>query len=62
LSAADMAELERDGHLRLDLDLDQPGFRGIVASRVLAIAPHAELIARHDARVLMRDRRAQWLE
>jgi hypothetical protein len=60
LSAASMTTLEEHGHLRLDLDL--PGFRGIIATRVLAISPHAELIARHDVRVPTSDRSAQWLE
>jgi hypothetical protein len=60
LSAASMTTLEEHGHLRLDLDL--PGFRGIIATRVLAISPHAELIARHDVRVITPDRSAQWLE
>lgn len=60
LSAASMTELEAQGHLRLDLDL--PGFRGIIATRVLAISPHAELISRHEARMIAADRSAQWLE
>ena len=60
LSAASMTTLEQHGHLRLDLDL--PGFRGIIATRVLAISPYAELIARHDVRVTTPDRSAQWLE
>jgi len=60
LSVASMTTLEEHGHLRLDLDL--PGFRGIIATRVLAISPHAELIARHDVRVTTADRSAQWLE
>ncbi len=60
LSAASMTSLEEHGHLHLDLDL--PGFRGIVATRVLAISPHAELVARHDVRVAIPDRSAQWLE
>jgi len=60
LSAASMTALEEDGHLRLDLDL--PGFRGIIATRVLAISPTAEPIARSDLRVPEFDDSAQWLE
>jgi hypothetical protein len=60
LSAASMTTLEEHGHLRLDLDI--PGFRGIIATRVLAVSPHAELVARHDVRVATPDRSAQWLE
>jgi hypothetical protein len=55
-----MTTLEEHGHLRLDLDI--PGFRGIIATRVLAVSPHAELVARHDVRVATPDRSAQWLE
>lgn len=60
LSSANITVLEERGHLSLDLDI--PGFRGIIASRVLAISPHAELITRHDVRVTTVDRSAQWLE
>jgi hypothetical protein len=60
LSEASMSDLEAEGHLRLDLHL--PGFRGIIATRVLAISPHADLISRHDVRITRPDSSAQWLE
>ncbi|WP_258344955.1 hypothetical protein [Saccharopolyspora gregorii] len=60
VAAADMSLLERNGHLRLELK--SPGFRGVIATRVLSISPHVEVIARHEARVLHPDRSAKWLE
>lgn len=57
---ADLLELERAGHMTLDIA--EPGFRGMFVSRVLAISPFAELIARHDARVPFVDEGARWLE
>jgi hypothetical protein len=60
VSEADLSVLERDGFIRLDLD--QPGFRGMIAARVLAISPDATVIARHEARLPFLDRSAQWLE
>jgi hypothetical protein len=60
VAAADMSRLERDGHLRLELN--SKGFRGVIATRVLSISPHVEIIPRHDARVLGPERSAKWLE
>jgi hypothetical protein len=60
VSGADLGFLERDGQLSLDLPIE--GFRGILATRVLAIAPHTEIVARRDARVPFSDRSGQWLE
>jgi hypothetical protein len=60
VAAADMTVLERDGHLRLELKAE--GFRGVIATRVLSISPHVEVISRHDARELRPDRSAKWLE
>jgi hypothetical protein len=57
---ADLSVLERDGNMSLDLKAE--GFRGIIATRVLAISPHTEIVSRHDARVPFPDRSAQWLE
>lgn len=57
---ADLHELEHAGHMTLDIA--EPGFRGMFVTRVLAIAPFTELIARHDARVPFADEGAQWLE
>jgi hypothetical protein len=60
VDAADLARLVRDGHLSIETRLD--GFRGMIATRVLAISPYAEIIPRHEARVPFTDRSAQWLE
>lgn len=60
VGVADMSLLERDGHLRLDAETD--GFRGVIATRILSISPHVEVISRHDARQLRPDRSARWLE
>ena len=60
VAAVDLSVLERDGHL--SLDVTTAGFRGIIATRVLAISPYSELISRHDARVPFEDWSARWLE
>lgn len=60
VSAADLSTLKTTGHLSLDVEAE--GFRGILATRVLAISPHPEIVSRHDARVLFEDRSGQWLE
>lgn len=58
--AVDLHELERAGHMTFDIA--EPGFRGMFVTRVLAIAPFTELIARHEARVPVDDKDARWLE
>jgi hypothetical protein len=60
VEAVDLARLDRDGYLGLELKAE--GFRKMIATRVLAISPHAEVIARRNARVLFPDRSARWLE
>lgn len=60
VSAADLSVLERDGYLSLDVKAD--GFRGVLATRVLAISPFMEIVPRHDVRVPFTDRSGQWLE
>jgi hypothetical protein len=60
VSAADLAELDRYGHLGLDVEAE--GFRGIIATRVLAISPSPTFVSRHEARVPFEDRSGQWLE
>lgn len=60
LSATSMTELEARGLQRLDLEL--PGFSGIIATRVLAVSPTAKLISRSDVRIPEPDRSARWLE
>lgn len=59
-SAADLSALETTGILSLDVKTE--GFRGIRATRVLAISPFSEIVSRHDARVPFKDRSGQWLE
>lgn len=61
VSAADLTELETIGHLSLDVRTDDQ-FRGILATRVVAISPYSEIVPRHDARVPFEDRGGQWLE
>lgn len=60
VSAADLSVLEREGHLSLNIETS--GVRGIVATRVLAIAPYSEIVPRNDARVPFDDRGGLWLE
>lgn len=60
VAAADLSELEVIGHLSLYIDTE--GFRGIIATRVLAISPFTEIVSRHEARVPFEDRSGQWLE
>lgn len=56
----DLTGLERDGSLVVQVRAQ--GFRDMVAAKVLAISPHAQVIPRHQARVLFDDRSARWLE
>jgi hypothetical protein len=60
VSAADLSELETAGHLSLDVTTE--GFRGILATRVLAVSPFSAIVPRRDARVPFEDRSGQWLE
>jgi hypothetical protein len=60
VSAVDLSELEACGHI--SLDIETAGFRGILATRVLAVSPFTEIVPRHDARVPFEDRSGQWLE
>jgi hypothetical protein len=60
MASADLVQLEREGHLRIDVPL--PGFRGMVATRVLAISPVPEVVPRSEARVPFLDQAAQWHE
>ena len=57
---ADLSQLDTTGHLSLEVPSE--GFRGILATRVLAVSPWTEIVPRHDARVLFEDRSGQWLE
>ena len=60
VSSADLAELERVGHIVLDARTE--GFRGILATKVLAVSPFKQIISRHDARVPFVDSGGRWLE
>lgn len=60
VSAAELSELDVTGHISLDVKTQ--GFRGILATRVLAVSPFSEVVPRHDARVPFEDRSGQWLE
>lgn len=60
VSTADLTKLELKGHLSLEVPVD--GFRGILATRVLAISPFNKIVSRYDARVPFEDRSGQWLE
>lgn len=60
VAVADLSELETVGHLRLDTNTE--GFRGIIATRVVAISPFTEIVSRHEARVPFEDRSGRWLE
>jgi hypothetical protein len=60
VSLTDLSPLDSAGYLSLDINGD--GFRGLLATRVLAMSPFAEVIQRHDARVPFEDNGGQWLE
>lgn len=60
VSTADLSQLEAVGHLSLDVTAE--GFRGILATKVLAISPFTQIVSRHDARAPFKDRSGQWLE
>ena len=60
MADADLSQLDTTGHLSLEVPSE--GFRGILATRVLAVSPWTEIVPRHDARVLFEDRSGQWLE
>lgn len=60
VASADLSALQRTGYIALDVEAD--GFRGIMATRVLAISPYPEIVSRHESRVPFEDRSGQWLE
>jgi hypothetical protein len=60
VSAADLSAMEREGHM--GLEMPAMGFRGIVGTRVLAVSPVEEIIARHDARIPFEEKAGRWLE
>ena len=60
VSAADLSELEATGHL--GIEVKTVGFRGILATRVLAVSTFTQIVSRRDARVPFEDWSGQWLE
>jgi hypothetical protein len=60
VSQADLDALESNGSLALEIE--SAGFRGIMATRVLAVSPTTQIVQRRDARVLFPDGDARWLE
>ncbi|MER6161952.1 hypothetical protein ABT147_41740 [Streptomyces sp. NPDC001868] len=60
VSRADLAALERDG--RMSLDIQREGFRSIVVAKVQARSPYTEIVPRLRTRVPFFDRSGEWLE
>lgn len=60
LGRAELDKFERTGILRIDLDVE--GFASIVATRVLAISPYLDVVARAELRIPKEDASAPWLE
>jgi hypothetical protein len=60
VSRTDLDALDRVGSLRLEIET--AGFRGILATRVLAVSPTTQIVPRSDARIPFEDRGARWLE
>ncbi|MFI1655495.1 hypothetical protein ACH4ZU_11385 [Streptomyces sp. NPDC020472] len=60
VSRADLAALERDGHM--SLDIEREGFRSIVVARVQARSPYTEIVPRPHTRAPFFDRSGEWLE
>lgn len=56
----DISELEQNGHM--NFDLDEPGYHGMFASRILAISPFTEIVSRNEIRLPFKEEIAQWLE
>ncbi|WP_030055259.1 MULTISPECIES: hypothetical protein [Streptomyces] len=60
VSRADLAALERVGHM--SLEIGREGFRSMVVARVQARSPYTEIVARPHLRVPFPDRSGEWLE
>lgn len=58
IASNDLSDLHRNGVLQLS---HTDGFRGVLATRVLAISQHQNLVSRSAVRVLFKDWGAQWL-
>jgi hypothetical protein len=57
---SDMAMLELNGHMAFDLN--EPGYHGMFAARVLAIAPFKSIVSRAEIRLPFKEDAALWLE
>lgn len=60
ISQTDMNLLDNRGFLQLESEID--GFKGILATRVLAVSPGYQVVSKNDLRVPFVDRSAKWLE
>jgi hypothetical protein len=60
VSRADLAALERDG--RMSLEIEREGFRSIVVAKVQARSPYTEIVSRPHIRAPFFDRSGEWLE
>lgn len=58
VASADIEALRAGGHVKLD----GAGFADIIATRVLAISSHTNVVPRHDAREPFLDGGGRWLE
>ncbi len=58
MASADIEALRAGGHVKVD----GAGFADIIATRVLAISPHTNVVPRHDAREPFPDGGGRWLE
>ncbi|WP_022904495.1 hypothetical protein [Curtobacterium sp. B8] len=58
MASADIEALRVEGHVKVH----GAGFADIIATRVLAISPHTNVVPRHDAREPFLDGGGRWLE
>ena len=59
VALGDLEQLQRSGYVAFDIAED--GFRGIIATRVLAISETEHLVPRNELRRLQEDRNSLWL-
>jgi hypothetical protein len=60
VSRTNLAALERDGHM--SLEIQREGFRSMVVARVQARSPYTEIVPRPQTRLPISDRSGEWLE
>lgn len=56
----DINQLELNGHM--NFEMDEPGYHGMFAARILAISPFTEIVSRSEIRLPFQEDSAQWLE